>query len=111
MNPSHFGISSAWRIVPVAALFHGSRVLNDLIVDAGCNVLVDCSELSTITAQQLSALLEARRACASVGVSLRLLDASPAVIAFLDLVQVRDLFHIQGSSQLTLGTLELVMAA
>ncbi|QCN97403.1 anti-sigma factor antagonist (plasmid) [Azospirillum argentinense] len=111
MNHSHFDIGSAWRIVPVAALFHGSRALNDLIAAAVCNVLVDCSELSTITARQLSALLEARRACANAGVSLRLLDASPAVIAFFDLVQVRELFHVEGSSQLTLGTAELAVAA
>ncbi|AWJ93126.1 anti-sigma factor antagonist (plasmid) [Azospirillum baldaniorum] len=111
MNQPHINVGSAWRIVPVTALFHGSWALSNLIAAAGCNILVDLSELSTISARQLSALLDARRACAGAGVSLCLLDASPAVIAFFDLVQVRSFFRLEGSGQLTLKAPELDMAA
>ena len=110
MNHSHDNRGSAWRIVPASALFHGSRSLNGLIA-TGSDLLVDLSGLSTITARQVSALLDARRACADARVSLRLLDAAPAVIAFFDLIRVRGLFRIEGSGQLTLKAPELVMAA
>ena len=76
---------------------HAPRVarLLRMLVDSGCNAVVDASALAFIDASGVAALLRARGHADARGRALVLVSPSATVLRTLELTATRDLLHVR----------------